>query len=178
MCNNRVTQAKMNLLNNFRNYLRKQNVSKTTIRNYVSDVRQYYNFLLDTQGLTTIAVDDNITNYLNPTSLSSYEHYLTNGDLSSSTIRRRLVALTKFVDFVLSPDQEDTPDPVLETGEGYNLLGRGVVPLLLTAFMLTLLIGVAIGINQGRKMLAYELRQEISALGQVAGAQSNSPPRN
>jgi len=149
--------------------MREQNVSKTTIRNYVSDVKQYYNFLLDTEGLTTTAADDNITSYLNPSSLSSYEHYLTRGDLSSSTIRRRLVALAKFTDFVLSP-ADDKPQPtVLENGEGYHLLGRGVVPLLAAAFALTLLFGVAIGINQGRKMLAYELRQEISAMGQVAG---------
>ena len=159
----------MNLLNKYRNHFREQNVSKNTIRNYVSDIRQYYNFLLDSEGLTPTAVEDNITDYLNPSSHKSYEDYLKQGDLSSSTIRRRLVALSNFTNYVLTPK----PDPVfnnkLTQEDDKQLLGSGFAGLLLAGLILMLLIGVAIGINQGRNMLAYELRQEISTLGQVAG---------
>ena len=159
----------MNLLNNFRNHLREQNVSKNTIRNYVSDIRQYYNFLLDSEGLTPTAVEDNITDYLNPSSHKSYDHYLKQGDLSPSTIRRRLVALSNFTNYVLTPRPVPTPNNKPIGSENAQLLGSGFAGLLIAGLILMLLIGVAIGINQGRNMLAYELRQEISTLGQVAG---------
>ena len=159
----------MNLLNKYRNHLREQNISKATIRNYVSDIRQYYNFLLDSEGLTPTAVEDNITDYLNPSSHKSYEDYLKQGDLSSSTIRRRLVALSNFTNYVLTPKPDPASNDKPIKGENAQLLGSGFAGLLIAGLILMLLIGVAIGINQGRNMLAYELRQEISTLGQVAG---------
>ncbi|PIP61335.1 hypothetical protein COW99_04565 [Candidatus Roizmanbacteria bacterium CG22_combo_CG10-13_8_21_14_all_38_20] len=159
----------MNLLNKYRNHLREQNVSKTTIRNYVSDIRQYYNFLLDSEGLTPTAVDDNIVDYLNPSSHRSYEHYLKQGDLSPSTIRRRQVALANFTNFILHFKGAEVINDTPNTSGQVQLLGSGFAGLLLAGLILILLVGVAIGINQGRSMLAYELKAEISTLGQVAG---------
>lgn len=165
----------MNLLNQFRNYLSKQNISKTSIRNYVSDIRQYYNFLLDQEGLTPIAVEDNINHYLNDKYTRAYDHYLRSVNLSSSTIRRHLVSLNKFGQFLTAPDDHKSPELLLNAGYGSHLLGSGTAGILLAALILTLLTGVAIGVSQGRAMLAYELRQEITALGQVAGTQHPEP---
>lgn len=95
----------MNLPKTFALYLKTQGVSKTTIKNYQSDLRHFLAWMelsLRTRNLPIFQDEASlIGRYLNQKLVDEYKNYLT-ANLPTSTTNRRLSSLRLFCKFCLS----------------------------------------------------------------------------
>lgn len=86
---------------NFRKYLQDQQLAKSTIKNYVSDLRHFLDWLASSHQQVNI-------NNFNYNQFRAYKNYLSQNDVGRSVVRRRLAGLKKFGEFLKTENLTNT----------------------------------------------------------------------
>lgn len=88
----------MNLLSGFKNHLL-ENSSKATVKNYLSDINNYFAWFTKTKMIDPFSDPDLFFKAHSFKTLREYKESLVNAKASSSTIKRRFAALKRFDQF-------------------------------------------------------------------------------
>ncbi len=114
----------MNLPELFKNYLKTQKVSSVTIKNYVADINNFFNWL---EKKTQIKYQVAGTAVLGLFTKETIEEYKNDQDAPLSTINRRLSALRKFGSFIQAQGWINN-NPALEITNSENQKIRKEIP--------------------------------------------------
>jgi site-specific recombinase XerD len=90
-----------NLEASFILFLRAENVSTATCKNYASDLRHFLGWMRSAGG-EDVSSDERLVTAITDASLANYKAYLTSSNLPLKTVNRRLSALRKFCSFCIS----------------------------------------------------------------------------
>jgi site-specific recombinase XerD len=90
----------------FKNYLLAGNATRITIKNYLSDLRHFFGWLIFKLKVKNqkLKIEDNPINFLNfitPEIINDYKTYLYENKIPFKTINRRLSTLRKFFSFCI-----------------------------------------------------------------------------
>lgn len=91
----------MNLPELFRHYLKSQKISSVTVKNYVADINNFFNWLATKTGIRHQVAGKTILKLLTKETVEEYKTSLVTEEAPFSTINRRLSALRKFGQFSL-----------------------------------------------------------------------------
>ena len=84
------------VLQNFSAHLASQNASESTVKNYLADINVFFRYLKNREQPVSLLT---LPHLLSPENISHYHHYLIS-NFPSSTVKRRVSSLNKFVSFI------------------------------------------------------------------------------
>lgn len=90
----------------FKKYLSLQTSSTNTIKNYLSDLRLFFNFIVERQRQTL--TPQSLPSFISLEFLKSYEDFLSSINPPATT-KRRLSSLKKFIDYCATQDISPAP---------------------------------------------------------------------
>lgn len=85
----------MNLPNYFQVYLQNQDISSVTVKNYLSDLNHFLNWLHQVTGINHNIAGKSIFGLFTQETLKEYQAYLTQQNIPITTINRRFSTLRK-----------------------------------------------------------------------------------
>jgi site-specific recombinase XerD len=91
-----------NITKPFSLYLKSERVSENTLRNYLADTRHFLSWLINVQPNLASSKPNIIAQSISKDVLKNYKNFLEKGEVSSSTINRRLSSLRKLSSFFVS----------------------------------------------------------------------------
>jgi len=91
-----------NITKPFSFYLKSERVSENTLRNYLADTRHFLSWLINVQPNLASSKPNIIAQSISKDVLKNYKNFLEKGEVSSSTINRRLSSLRKLSSFFVS----------------------------------------------------------------------------
>ena len=92
----------MNLPNQFRAFLISQQLSSSTVKNYVADINHFLDWLRDNKGIEHQAANEGIFALFTIQTIQEYQQSLITAKTPTSTIKRHVSALRKFGQFAQS----------------------------------------------------------------------------
>jgi len=93
-----------NLEASFKEYLLAVNHKPVSVKNYLSDIRHFFGWLILYFKSNNVRVESEttITQFITPNVISEYKSYLTENNIPHKTINRRLSTVRKFCSFCIS----------------------------------------------------------------------------
>jgi len=91
-----------NITQPFSSYLKSQSVSQNTLRNYLSDVNHFLNWLDNYESTLGSDNANIIAQRVSETTFKKYKQFLIKNDTSTATINRRLSSLRQLSNFFIS----------------------------------------------------------------------------
>jgi len=91
-----------NITQPFSSYLKSQSVSQNTLRNYLSDVNHFLNWLDNYESVLGSNDANIIAQRVSETTFKKYKQFLIKNDTSTATINRRLSSLRQLSNFFIS----------------------------------------------------------------------------
>ena len=89
----------------FKKYLLTENISLISLKNYLSDIRHFFGWLisyLESNNIKSTSSDRNSVEFITVKTISEYKSYLITNIIPHKTINRRLSTIRKFCAFCIS----------------------------------------------------------------------------